>query len=466
VPRRLAEEVLAAVEAGRGTARDLLDRALALRPLDPRDRDLAREVAYGTLRRLLTLDHLLGALSRPRLRTLEPGVRAALRAGAYQVLFLDRVPAAAAVDEAVAGARRAAGGRAAGYANAVLRNLARTVAGRGEGDGDGDPRRSVPGGDGRHALLSRPLLPDPARDGAASLSVRWSMPRWIVMRWRESLGEERALAALRASAARPGTWLRPLPGRETALREALGAGGVPFEEEGDPPAFLLRGAGAVERLPGYAEGRFVVQDPSASRAVALLAPRPGERVLEIGAGRGGKTAFLAALVAPGGRVTSVDRDGARLALLRENLRRTGADPGTVEILQSDPLAGGPLPAGPFDRVLVDAPCTNTGVLARRVEARHRLVPRDVETLAAVGRRLLEAGLGLLRPGGVAVHSVCSLEPEEGPETARRALRSRGDCVLEAGELLLPVPGRRDGGWCGVIRRAPAPPFAAPPGGPV
>ena len=451
--RRIVEEVLADVEAGRGTARDLLDAALAGREVDPRDRDLAREIAYGTLRRLVTIDHLLTHRSRLRLRRLEPRVRSALRAGAYQLLFLDRVPAAAAVHEAVGGARRAGGPRAANYANAVLRTLARDLAGRGDGDGDDDPRRTIPSGDGRHALLARPVLPDPATEPALSLSLRWSMPAWIVKRWRASLGEEGALAALRASAARPATWLQPLPGREAALRDALEAGGVAFEEEGSPPAFLLRGAGAVEALPGFEDGLFLVQDPAAARAAALLDARPGSTVLEIGAGRGGKTVTLAARVAPGGMVTAVDRDAGRLDLLRATLRRTDADPESVEVLAVDALAEGALPLGPFDRVLVDAPCSNTGVMARRVEVRHRLKAQDLEVLAALGRRLLEAGLARLRPGGIAVHSVCSVEPEEGPLTVRRAIRMDPALSLVSEESLLPVPGRRDGGYAAVIRRA-------------
>ena len=455
MPRRLAEETLAAVEAGKGTARDLLDAGLDRRPLAPRDGDLAREIAYGTLRRLSTLDLLLQARSSLRLRALHPRVRAALRAAAYQALFLDRVPAAAAVDHAVGAARAAAGARAAGYANAVLRSLAREIEGRAEGEGDGDPRRTVPTGDGRHVRLAKARLPDPARDRAASLSARWSMPRWLVKRWRESLGEERALEVLRASAARPGTWLRPLPGREDALRAALAGAGVASEEEGDPASFLLRGAGAVEGIPGFREGLFVVQDPAAARAAALLDPRPGESVLEVGAGRGGKTSFLAARVGERGRVIAVDRDVRRLALLRETLARVLPGTGSVQVVAGDALEPGVLPPGPFDRVLVDAPCTNTGVLARRVEARARLRPRDVEALAALGRRLLEASLERLRPGGTAVHSVCSLEPEEGPDTVRRAIRRDPALSLGEEELLLPLPGRRDGGYAAVIRRAPA-----------
>ncbi len=335
----------------------------------------------------------------------------------------------------------------------MLRALVRGIAGRGEGDGDGEPRRAVPTGDGRHVLLAKAELPDPAEGAAGSLAVRWSMPPWIVKRWLESLGPGNALLALRASAARPGTRLRPLPGREAALREALAAASVPFEKDGPPPSLLLRGAGAVEALPGYEGGLFVVQDPAAGRAADLLAARPGERILEVGAGRGGKTAFLAAAVGPSGRVVSVDRDGARLEQLRGTLARLGTAPGCVEVVEGDALAPGILPDGPFDRVLVDAPCSNTGVLARRVEARHRITVRDLDTLAALGRRLLEASLARLRPGGLAVHSVCSLEPEEGPLTVRRAIRGDAALSVESEELLLPDPGRRDGGYCAAIRRA-------------
>lgn len=450
MPRRMVGEVLEGVEAGRGTARDLLDAALRERALDPRDRDLAREIAYGTLRRMATLDHLLGEISTERLRALDPRVRAAVRAGAYQVLFLDRVPAAAAVNAAVAEARRSAGDRATGYVNGVLRALAREVVGRPDGDGEDAPRRSIPTGDGRHVLLRRNRLPDPARDEAGSLGARWSMPRWLAARWLEARGREEALAILRASAARPATALRPLPGREAALGEALAAGGIAFEEEGG--GLLLRGAGAVEELPGFAEGLFVVQDAAAARAVALLGAAPGERVLEVGAGRGGKTVFLAAAAAPGGRVVAVDRDGGRLAQLRETMERVGTDLAAVELVEGDGTAEGVLPEGPFDRVLVDAPCSNTGVLARRVEARHRLRPQDLEGLAALGRRLLAAGLRRLREGGTAVHSVCSLEPEEGPETVRRAVRDVPGCAPVAEETTLPVPGRRDGGYAAVVRR--------------
>jgi 16S rRNA (cytosine967-C5)-methyltransferase len=455
--------VLVAVEAGRGNARELLDASLQATPdMDPRDRDLAREIVYGALRRLPTLDHLLGWKSRIPVHRLDPTVRAALRAAAYQVLFLDRIPPAAAVGAAVTEAGRAAGPRAAAYANAVLRGLAREVHGRPEGDGDDHPRRSVPTGDGRHVLLHNKGLPDPARDEGLSLAARWSLPVWLVRRWRERMGPEGFRAAAAAACARPGTWLRPVAGREDATRAALVAAGVAFEQEGASPAFLLRGAGAVEALPGYAEGLWTVQDPSSSRAVALLDPRPGATVLEIGAGRGGKTVALAAAVAPGGRVVAVDRDGGRLAMLRETLRRLRL--GGVEVIEADALAAGALPPGPFDLALVDAPCSNTGVLARRVEARERLRPADIEHLAGRGRRLAEAALARLRPGGVLVHAVCSLEPEEGPVAIRRALRAFPGSEIEVEEPLVPVPGRRDGGYAVRVRRGPDPAPRARGGG--
>jgi len=154
-------------------------------------------------------------------------------------------------------------------------------------------------------------------------------------------------------------------------------------------------------------------------------------------------------------VTAVDRDGRRLSLLRETLLRVLPGEESVEVVEGDALGPGTLPGGPFDRVLVDAPCSNTGVLARRVEARGRVEPADLQVLAALGRRLLETGLARLRPGGTAVHSVCSIEPEEGPDTVRRAIRGDPALSIEREELLLPSAGRRDGGYAAVIRRAPS-----------
>ncbi len=439
----MAVDVLVDVEANRGTARDLLDGALRQRPLDPRDRDLAREIAYGVLRRLSTLDLLLRARAKRRLSAPAPAVRAALRVAAYQILFLDRIPAHAAVDAAVGRARRSAGPRPAAFANAVLRDLAASVRGREPGDGDDDPRRTVPTGDGRVTILARGELPDPARDPVAWLSARWSMPPWIVRRWRDHLGEEGALDALRASAARPGTWLRPLPARESDLRAALRSAQVAFEEEGG--GFLVRGAGPPDGLPGHAEGWWIVQDPAATAAVDQVAVAEGTTVLELGAGRGGKTALLAAR---GALVTAVDPRGERLARSRETLERLGLLH-RVRFVEGDATREGTLPEGPFDRLLVDAPCSNTGVLARRVEARWRVREADLEPLAGLGRRLLEAGLRRLRPGGLVVHSVCSLEPEEGPVVLRRALRAAPPRTVLHEERILPRAGVRDGGWVGV-----------------
>jgi 16S rRNA (cytosine967-C5)-methyltransferase len=445
VSRDLAVSVLAAVDSGGGLARDLLDRELAgpRRPPDARDRDLAREIVYGVLRRRATLDHLLRSRSKNRLQGLAPPVLAALRAGAYQLLFLDRIPAAAAVDAAVRRVRIESDPRAAGYANAVLRDLARSVVERIEGDGDDDPRRSLPTGDGRCVRLLRCELAGPG-DPVALEAARWSLPPWIVRRWNVAFEEEDRRQCFRAAVARPGTWLRPLPGRGAELAAALTASERSFEEVDG--AFLLRGAGAVENLPGYEEGWFVVQDPTAHVALERLACVPGESVLEIGAGRGGKTVLMAAA---GARVTAVDRDEGRLELLRETLKRTGLED-RVTVLQADATDDAALPPGPFDAVLVDAPCSNTGVLARRVEARWRLRLADLEPLAGLGRRLLETGLSRLRPGGRAVHSVCSLEPEEGPAVMARALRRFPALGPAREERLLPVPGRRDGGWVGVL----------------
>jgi 16S rRNA (cytosine967-C5)-methyltransferase len=450
--REIAVKVLQDVEAGRGMARELLDSSLEGRTMDPRDRDLAREIVYGTLRRLSSLDHLLARHSKARLRSLDLPVLSALRAAAYQVLFLDRVPDAAAVSAAVEHATAASGKRAGGYANAVLRALAREVTGREPGDGDESPRRSLPTGDGRHVLLASQALPDPAKDPLDSLAHRWSMPRWLVKRWREQFSDEDLRTVLRAGVARPSTWLQPVPGREAELQAVMEAADLVVASEEGLPGWRIRGAGAIDALPGYGAGLFTVQDPAAARAVETLAPAARERLIEIGAGRGGKTATLAARVAPGGSVVAVDRHGGRLGLLKDTLRRLHLE--GVEAVEADATDQDALPDGPFDAALVDAPCSNTGVLARRVEARWRLKAQDLEALAALGRRMLEALLDRVRPGGRIVHSVCSLETDEGPDTVRRAIRKRDDWTLESEELILPRAGIHDGGYVALLRRAP------------
>jgi len=415
---------------------------------DPRERGLLTEIAYGCVRRQGTLAAVLSSASKRPVPRLNAALRTALRVGLYQVLFLDRVPAHAAVDHAVRWSKRHAGPQRAGYVNGVLRSLLRGL--EGAAAGPDEPRRDVPREDGTAVRFARPVFPDPQSDEAASLAGRYSMPTWIVRRWLEQWGGERTATVLRAGITRPPLTLRARRG-QAALADALKARDLAFEAGAVDGALLLRsGEGVVAELIGSREA--AVQDATGQRVAPLLAPQGGERILDLCAAPGGKTLHLADLMGAGA-LTACDVDEAKVARLQE----LGASMPDIDYRALLIDAKAPLPFEPasFDGILVDAPCTNTGVLRRRVEVRWRLEPGDVTALAALQLDLLERCLPVLRPGGRLVYSTCSLEAEEN-EGVVEALAARHP-ELACTQAFRVWPGRdADGGYAAVVRISGSP----------
>jgi len=386
--RLLALRVLERVERTGAYADLALRPALARSPLSSADRALATELVFGTLRWRGRLDHLLAHVLDRELAKLEPGVSAALRLGAYQIIFTDRIPDHAAVDETVRCLRAAGRVRATGLANAVLRRLA---------------------AQGREIPL--PRLDD---DPVGHLSHALSLPAWLALRWLERFGAAEAAALAAALNRVPPLTVRANPlrvRREALLAElrdrhpaarpcALAAEGIRLEDRGDPG-----------REPAFVEGRFTVQDEASQLVVDLLDPRPGERVLDTCAAPGTKATALAERVGPTGAVRALDRHARRLDLVARDARRLG-----LPWLRTEPRdATRPLDDladVPFDRVLVDAPCTGLGALRRSPDLRWRVGPEDPARLAETQAALLAAAALVLRPGGALVYSTCSFEPEE------------------------------------------------------
>jgi len=343
-----------------------------------------------------------------------------LEVGAFQLLLLDRVPAYAAINEAVEAARRTVrpgrGRKVAGFVNALLRNLQRLVAGH---DPAGRPAPdAVPHPDGGVVRLAEPVLPDPADGGPGFLGAAYSYPDWLVARWLDAFGEE-AEAVCRWQNRRPRVFARVNPMRHTA-EEMLAAlrVEVPGVALGPRPGVLDVSAVPADRLQRLASaGDLTVQDPSAMAAVEALGPQPGEAALDLCAAPGTKTTQIVEAMGDRGLVVACDKREAKLESLRHTAQARGLR--SVTVCLADDVAEH-VPEGGFDAVLVDAPCSNTGVLARRVEARWRLRvearwrlrPGDPADLAALQRRLLERATGLVRPGGRLVYATCSLLPEE------------------------------------------------------
>jgi len=492
--RSAALDALRRARRTRTFLRDALHAVFEETRLEPRDRALATQLAAGVVRHRRTLRLFLSHARGKgrRATTIQPDLLAILELGAFQLLFLDRVPDYAAVNEAAEAARRTArtrksGDKAAGFANGVLRGVQRLIAGH---DMEGLPASdAVPHPDGGVIRLGEAVLPDPREDRAGFLGAAYSYPDWLVARWLDAFGGE-AEAVCRWSNRRPRLFARanPMrPGAEALLQsladEAPGvapgtdtplcgtAGLVrPCEVHGGarpavpPPIAGFRVCGTaglvrpwcldVSDLPAarldalLADGSLTIQDPSAMLAVEALRPAPDEEVLDLCASPGTKTTQILEAMRGEGRVVACDRSPEKLDPLRQMAAARGAK--NLTICLADDLEKA-APAKGFDAALVDAPCSNTGVLARRVEARWRLRPADLEELPRRQLELLALAASRVRPGGRLVYSTCSLEAEENEGVIRAFLHTHPPWRLDATEQLLPAADHDGAFWALLVR---------------
>nr|MBI3614370.1 16S rRNA (cytosine(967)-C(5))-methyltransferase RsmB [Nitrospirota bacterium] len=414
--RAAALETLLAIERARVYADDALDRSLSMVSLDTRDRALAVELVYGVLRRRLTLDWRLDHVADRPIRRLPHPVQAALRLAAYQLLYLDRIPQSAAVNESVAliKSQPGAGARWSGFTNAVLRSLIRTPA---------------------------PAWPDPDKEPATFLSVRYACPAWLVERWTARFGLTQAEQLCQATLTIPPLTIRVNSLRTTreALADALRLSGYQVTQTSvSPLGLVLDKCGPITDIPQFGEGLFYVEDEAAQLVTGLLAPQPGERILDACAAPGGKATALAALMENRGDIVAMDQSRDRLRRLQENCARLGVR--IVTPLLGDVTCGEPAAARPFDRILLDAPCSGLGVLRRHPEGKWQ---KQAELLPAHQKRqllLLESVCRLLRPGGCLVYSTCSTEPEETHDVIHQFLSKHAEFRREPVAAVLPTRG--------------------------
>ncbi len=362
--------------------------------LDQRDRNFLTEVVYGVLRYRITLDWMIDHVLKDRSR-LPAFTLDNLRSAVYQLVFM-RVPDRAAVHEAVQTEKTAAPkASTVPLVNAVLRNLIR-----------------------RKAAVALPVQSD---DPVTAISVNTSHPAWMVSRWIARFGEHGALQLAEANNSVPRLTIRTHTLRTTRdeLLDLLRNNGI----DGTATAFSPDGITLAETRAfstlSCAKGLFLVQDEASQLISFLVAPRPGERVLDACAAPGGKTTHMAQMMHDEGEVIAVEKDRARAARLRENVAGLGLQ--SVSVVEGDirSLAG----LGSFDRVLVDAPCSSTGVIRRNPDVKYRHSAADLLRHADEQRSLLSAASRMLRPSGVLVYSVCSTEPEEGEDVADAFLQA-------------------------------------------
>jgi 16S rRNA (cytosine967-C5)-methyltransferase len=418
-PREIAARVLGKRRDSDEYTETLLERSLLPARLSPADRGLTQELVFGVIRWQATLDWLIDRKTGGRKQ--KAGLQDLLRLGLYQIFWLDRIPDHAAVHETVEQAKRGGYGAQAGFINAVLRGYVREM-------------------DETRRLLTELKTSDPA--------LGFSHPDWLVERWKKQFGAEQTVQLLESNNTPPKTFARinTLRTDATKLIEAWRDEGVDYDFvtrdwTGENLAFELRSHPPLASLESFRKGWFYIQDPSTLLAVRELDPQPGETILDLCAAPGGKTTFIAQLMNNTGRIIAHDNVPDRLKLVEENCKRLGV--ANVETASPETFN---LQPSTFNRVLIDAPCSNTGVLRRRVDLRWRIQPDEIERLRATQLSLLQKCAELLKPGGIFIYSTCSLEPEENSELVKQFLATQSVFKLEREEQLLPFVDETDGAY--------------------
>jgi 16S rRNA (cytosine967-C5)-methyltransferase len=403
------------------------DRALQAQAgaLDGRDRALAMRLAFGTIQRKGTLDHLIERLASRPTERLDPPVLAALRLGLYELLYLAGAPDWAVVADAVELAK--AGPRGAhGLVNAVLRRAAR---------------------EGRERLLG-PLRDDTPEQAA----IEHSHPAWLAQLWWRELGAERAKALMAADNGPGELALRVNTLRASIEEVAAALAALPAQARRDPAipeALVIDGPLDVHGLAAWREGKAIAQSRAAMLVAHALGPEPGERVLDLCAAPGGKSTHLAALMEDRGEVVAVELNPARAAALQATARRLGA--GIVRVEVSD--AARRRPAGDsFDRVLVDPPCSGLGTLQARPDLRWRMSLERIAEMQGLQAAILAAGASALRPGGVLVYSTCTVSAAENERQVQGFLKRHENFALE--DLGVRWPAYAHGGEPGTLQTLP------------
>ncbi|MCI9579144.1 MAG: 16S rRNA (cytosine(967)-C(5))-methyltransferase RsmB [Oscillibacter sp.] len=381
-----------------------------LKALSPADAGLCSRIVYGVIQNETLLDFYLSGCCSQRLDHLQPPLADVLRIGAYQILFLDRVPDSAAVHTSVELAKGAGRGQASGLVNAVLRRLCRE----------------------KEAL---PAIPD--RDEAKYLSIRYSHPKWLVKRLLALLGREGTEAFLSNSNSQPSAaaqvnTCRCSDGEAWKALDAEGVGAEPHAWL--PNCLLLQGTGDLERLKAFQDGMIYIQDPAARLAALAADLKPGDRVLDVCAAPGGKSFAAAIAMGDRGKIVSCDLHENKLKRIREGAARLGLS--SIRTEAADGRIFREAWQGAFDLVLVDAPCSGLGILRKKPDIRRKKAD-DLFTLPVIQSAILENAARYVRPGGTLLYSTCTILPEENEEVTDAFLGTHPEFSRE--RFTLPGP---------------------------
>jgi len=409
-PRHIAVSVLVSWDKSFHTLdKSLENHSEQIDSLSKKDKNLCNALIFGVLRHRGTIDWTLGAFSKTSLEKIDKPLLYLLRITCFQIMYMDRIPVFAAINTSVDIAKQIAGQKAAGFVNAVLRKAADN--------------------------FSTVVFPDPKKNRSKFISVQFSMPLWLSGKWCQTFGFEATSLLCQQINTIPAITLRTntlkTDRHSLAGKLALVAKNISFTRYAPQGISFENPSMPIQELETFKQGLFQIQDEAAQIATCFLSPRPGERILDVCAGFGGKSGYIAQLMENKGILICADIESRKLDSLQLESKRLGIDivqTKSMDILQTTIKDFDFY----FDRVLLDAPCTGLGVLRRNPDTKWKRSKNDIERLSAQQKKMLGAAANLVKPGGLLAYAVCSCETEENEAVIHKFLEKRKDFFIDTG----------------------------------
>ncbi len=408
------------------------------------------DLVFGTIRNRFTIDTIIAKLTDCPPERIPKKIHNIIRIGAYELIYCPTTAQYAVVNEAAESTNEIAGRKQVGFVNAILRELTRHITDRQAPLSQADFEKIIPRTVTTGCKFDCPILSDPRTAPADYFSAAFSIPRWLITDWLTEYGLEKTRQICFASNRRPSVYIRPNPLKTTLEQvvELFRSSDVEFEITPDKSMIKIKNPHDVAQLPGFSDGLFTIQDPSAAQAVRLLNPQPEWNILDLCAAPGTKTMQLAEITSDKALIFAADISRERLKRVRENISRLGVK--SVTVIDQKNISG----AAPFDAVLLDVPCSNTGVLSKRPEVRYRIKPDAVKTITKTQMDLLKSAASLLKPNGKICYSTCSVQRDENDLLVKDFLAANPGFKLETELLTLPTTDDFDcdGAYAAIIIR--------------
>ena len=448
--RQIAMALLNRFDPKRGYAAAILSDLLP----QTNETQRATDLVFGTIRNRAAIDKVIAEFSGRLVERIQPELLNIIRVASFELIYCPQTPEYSIVNEAVNMAKALARKKQTGFVNAVLRQITRHIKDRQIPLSQADPQKTLPQTLSTGCLFDTEILTDPQTSPAEYFIIAFSLPEWLITDWLNEFSEEQVRQICFASNRRPGIYIRSntLKATTQQLAEKFHAEDVDFEivpldNLRESSTIRLKSPKAITELPGFKEGLFTVQDITASLPVRLLNPQREWKILDLCAAPGTKTTQLAELTEDSAKIIATDIDAERLKSVNENTVRLGIT--CVNILPYEQILN-----SKFDAVLLDVPCSNTGVLAKRIEVRFRINPKAVKELAKTQASLLDAAANMLKPKGRICYSTCSIQTAENSQLVKDFLRDNPDFELQSELLTLPSAEGfdRDGGYVAIITR--------------